>query len=424
MKKKAMFCCIVIAVFSFLLFLGCSPDPEKELTPIEQKEGDIETETYIVGGEELTITTKIYNLAEPNEEEVLIELPLDSGDDTVNAIKEFMDQTSASASQLKAYADNFYMSVNQFFDIAKGDTSKNRSRTDTAYDELDDLIVLDELLKHIQQTFGEYEVGTLNIVLRELELSVKEFDSICKEEKGDDYLALLFEEFKTPMGLYNAYMNSGKNSLEEFLAGYERRIAVSTVIDIIDIGIDVLVGVAEWMYKIYANDAAIPEPVIQPKTFSVISQVDSKKLKLVSPTNRFQEILKLYPNSIYQRVPIAYDARGVHIYFNIDNYYGASREGLPGAGNSWIPKIGIAKSYVRLTHACPIYSYHIIRGIITFSRPTFNSITKVPTLYATIDVDTLLKLPPFCWVKKNRGRKFTVKFEGNKPLKVISVVAK
>ena len=163
---------MVVAALSFLLFLGCSPDPKDEIAPYEPKEGDIETETFVVNGQEVSYTTKVYNLAEQNEKPVLVVLPLDSGDSIVNEIENFMDQTSTSGSEIKAYSDKYYISVYDFINLAKGVNSESRSKifNTSMYDNLDEL---DELLNQFQQTFGEYEISTLIIILDEMGLSLK-----------------------------------------------------------------------------------------------------------------------------------------------------------------------------------------------------------------------------------------------------------
>ena len=173
MGNNSMCCCKVVVVLSLFLFLGCSSGPKEEMQPIgELKEGDLQFETYIVDGEEFTSINKVYNLAEASEDPVFVILPLDSGDSIVNEIEKFMDQTSTSGSEIKAYSDKYYISVYDFINLAKGVNSESRSKifNTSMYDNLDEL---DELLNQFQQTFGEYEISTLIIILDEMGLSLK-----------------------------------------------------------------------------------------------------------------------------------------------------------------------------------------------------------------------------------------------------------
>ena len=411
-RKNSTFYCMVVVALSFLLFFGCSSDPENEIVPHEPKEGDIETETFVVNGQAVSYTTKVYNLAEPNEEPVLVVLPLDSGDSIYNEIIDFMNQTSTSASELKAYGDKYYLSVAEFLNLAKGASPKNRSSIDISYD---DLRELDEFLNEFQQTFGETEVFSLILLLDELGLTWKEFVSISEDVRGDDYIDWMLEEYKNLDNLYTDYINSGEETYKKFLEGNRKRSAIIIA--------GIAINVLEWAYNLCANDAMIPNAQLQPKTISILHPDDVRAVQQLPANLRPGALFTKYYGAKTASFPFGYDATGIHYHFNVDYAYGAkSRYGLPG--NNWIPKITVIPIRLATTHMCPIYTYHVPNVKIMFQRPVDISKTPndyLPEIIFTVHVRCYMKAGAFCTITFWKNNYFRFKLNGRDGLKFIAV---
>jgi len=400
MKERSKYTGMVGIVLCFLFFFGCEPGTDQEIAAIgDVREGDIQTETYIVDGEEYTSTYKVYDLANADQEPVLVILPLDSGDRIVNEIDNFMDQTTTSAAEIKAYSEKYYFSVDEFVNFAKGVSS---------YDDLDEF---DWILNKYQHEFGEDGVFTLYLMLEEMDLSLKEFISTGEEVFGDEYIDWIKEKHKTLDQLYTDYILSEKETYKDFLEDDGTledggtRLALAT---------EILGSImVQAIFDIVKSSNAISVALLENKTVSLIHETDAKDIMKLAPEYRAAKIFNSYYGMKTGSVPSGYAATGISYYFNVDySYQAKSRKDLPGI--YWVPQIKIYSTSVNAVGLCPFYAYYVPWVKVVYGKPRNISPTPgkiLPELKFKIVVNCYMRIG-LCIGKVAKNRTFSYKISG------------
>jgi len=411
MQNNPKFCNIVTIIFSFIFLFGCAPESKEEIPQIgDIKEGDIQTETYIVDGKEYKTTYKVYDLAEGDEEPVLVMLPLEYGDRTVDEIDGFKDQTSSSAAEIKDLSYKYFLSVPELVDLAKGKSSQKRSQINTSFDDLNEL---EGILNEFQE-FGEDGVYTLSLILEGMDLSLKEFMSAGEEVFGDEYMDWIKENPKSLDQLYTDYILSGKETYEDFLEDGGKRSAVA-----LEIGAEV---VFQAIFEIVKAANSVPSATLDGKEVAYINKKVALEVEKLAPQYRSSHILNRYYGMRTATLPSGYSATGISYYFNVDYAYQAkSREGLPG--KYWIPKVKIYSTAVNAIGLCPIYAYYVPFVKVKYNAAKFlnkNTDNILPEVEFEIAVNCYMRIG-LCIGKVNKSRKFKYKISGKDGCRLVGV---
>jgi len=411
MGKKSKFSGVVI-VLSFIFLFGCSSSgSDLEIPPeADIKEGDIQTETYVIDGKEYTDTYKVYDLAEDNEEPVLVILPLESGDRIVNEINEFKDQTSASAAELKAFSYKYFLSVPGFVNLAKGKSSKKRSQINTFFDDLNEL---EDILNKFQE-FGEDSVFTLSLILEEMDLSLKEFMSAGEEVFGDEYFDWIKENPQTIDQLYTDYILSDKETYKEFLEDDDIRSASNP-------GLGFFIKSAAYNIA-YNGDKVAYNSLHYGNTGAVINPSDGKNVQYLTPHHRQVYIKDNYYGTNPFNMLIAHFKAPPFVEYKIMgnfSYRGESKKGYPG--KYWIRELTTYVPYLWRVVACPIFTAYI-PCIKTVIQTPLNVSSKkdevIPEINFRIAVNCYIRTG-LCIIKLSKNRTFLYKLNGKDGIKFL-----
>ncbi|MBT3255969.1 MAG: hypothetical protein HN366_05855 [Deltaproteobacteria bacterium] len=408
---------ISVLLVGLLGFLGCSGS-DTETSAVGFQEGDLETETFIIDGQKTTFTSRVYNLAEPDEEPVLILLPLDSADRILGVTKAFMDQTSTRAWVIKAFGDKYYMSVSELVRLATGTSSQEGSEIDEiSYDNLNEL---DELLNTIQQLFGPTAVSELHIMLEEIGLSLKEFDSINKDVLGEDYADRILQEYTTLDNLYSDFLSSEEELYQEFIS-----IVARTESDVKSVIIGRMgVSVTQWMYDLW-NLGPINDYNLW---ICAIGIAHPENVKAVERCCRAHRRITTLVNNLSQKggqvervFHFGYDATGIHYRFNAEYVFRGQHSVYPG--RYWIPKLKLSNNGVLTTKLCPLYAYYLPKVTVTYRRPVDISPqtdNPVPSMTFRVDVTCYMKSGFFCTSKFWKNNYFEFKLTGKDGMQLVS----
>ena len=445
-------------VMFYLLIFGCSPGPnEGPVPPVE--EGQVSTSNIIIGEKEYSYSTRVHDISKEGEEPVLIYLPLKNGDTIENEILELIDSSGIDALTLKDYADNYNISVREFTDIIQA-TETARKKRDSGYDgtkeTFEEVIALFDLLL---EYFGDNGVIDLIDTIAVLDLTIEEFNELCKSALGENWPESVSEKFKSWDNMYKNFYISNYSTIDKFLessiseSSHNRQVlaAFLTILKIAKTAAEVFdvaeAFVSEALQLFSPNPKNVPLPNM---TTSLIFGEDGKDLKKYAGTRRYNFLTYWYPLALAKRQVIPITLRnehdGIHdLTIEMESYYGGKRNRPPYTGDdkekkakeeaakdvTWIPLIRVSKTVNQMDQNNCLWRVHnyIPSATIKYSKTWNLKNTNLSTgkdkyfKDAHITIRVLTKRIAFCHIK-NHYIHVILRFFNDEPYKTLSWHAK
>ena len=439
-------------VISCLLIFGCSPGPnEGPVPPVE--EGQVSTNNIIIGEKEYSYSTRVHDISKEGEEPVLIYLPLKNGDTIENEILELIDSSGIDAKTLKDYADNYIISVREFTDIIQA-TETARKKRDSGYDgtkeTFEEVIALFDLLL---EYFGDNGVIDLIDTIAVLDLTIEEFNELCKSALGENWPESVSEKFKSWDNMYKNFYISNYSTIDKFL---ESSFSESSHNDPVLAAFLTILQVAKTAGEVFDVAEAFVSAALQlfspnPKnvplpnmTTSLIFGEDGKDLKKYAGTRRYNYLTYWYPLALAKRQVIPITLRnehdGIHnLTIEMESYYGGKRNRPPYTGDdkekkakeeaakdvTWIPLIRVSKTVNQMDQNNCLWRVHnyIPGATVKYSKPWHVKNTNKYFKDAHITIRITTKRIAFCHIKTHYIR-VILRFFNDEPYKTLSWYAK